>query len=134
MTNHQKMIYLQKYMDMNAKAEKKLQERERVKSLAENCTTLLSFVPRGAGDKTSIYVRLVEIEQELDRIIDGCIDTRNEITNAINSVQDSKLKELLTCRYIYGWKWEQVAERINKTVDMTRKRMHYNALSELKIQ
>jgi hypothetical protein len=125
---------LQRYTNLNKAINNKLLERERLRSLAEKCTSSITGMPRGARTgRTDIYIRLIEIEDEINEQIDKYADIRTEIEEAINTVNDVTLRALLWYRYLSGFTWDVIALKINKSIPMTRIKLHDRALREVKI-
>lgn len=55
------------------------------------------------------------IEEEINKDIDRLVEIRNQIRKAIRSVRDGTLELLLEYRYIDGFTWEELGERLNYT-------------------
>ena len=64
---------------------------------------------------------------QVDMDIARLASIRSEVEAVIATMEET-LRDLLTCRYILGWKWEDVAKSIDKTVDMTKIKLHIRAL------
>lgn len=134
MTNKEKRCYLQQYTELDKIINQKMHEYERIKSIAEKCTSLVSGMPRGGSyDRTDIYIRLTELNDEINNMIDMYVDMGREIEGAISTVQNETLRDLLIHRYMRGLKWERVAEEIGQTVPMTKIKLHGRALNALNL-
>lgn len=78
------------------------------------------------------YDTLVAYENLIDQKVDELYAIKQEIMAAINNVQDSTLRALLTERYINGKKWEQIAVDLNYSWRQII-RLHGRALQEITI-
>lgn len=132
MTNQEKKRYLQRYTKLNKAINQRLRERDRLRSLAEKCTSSITGLPRGgASDKETTWIRLAEIEEEINADVDKYVDMRKEIEAAINTVDDITLQTLLRYRYLNGLTWERVAVEMEKTWRWIH-RLHSRALEAIK--
>ena len=78
------------------------------------------------------YDALVAYENLIDAKVDELYAIKQEIVAAINNVQDSTLRALLTEKYINGKKWEQIAVDLNYSWRQII-RLHGRALQEITI-
>ena len=78
------------------------------------------------------YDTLVAYENLIDAKVDELYAIKQEIMAAINNVQDSTLRALLTEKYINGKKWEQIAVDLNYSWRQII-RLHGRALQEITI-
>lgn len=69
-------------------------------------------VPQGNGTENAV-LRVMELEERLDREIDELTVKRQEIEQAVNAVPDEVRREVLTRRYLLYQKWEVIAEEMN---------------------
>lgn len=83
-------------------------------------------VPRGNGTERAV-LRVLELEERLDREIDELTAKRQEIELTVNAVPDEVLREVLTRRYLLYQKWEVIAEEMNYGVRHVHK-IHSTAL------
>lgn len=67
----------------------------------------------------------------IDTRIDELYSVKNEISQAIESVDDAVLRTLLMLRYIRFYTWEQIAEKMNYDVRYIYK-LHRKALQFVK--
>lgn len=133
MNNQEKKRYLQRYTKLNKAIDQRILERDRLRSLAEKCTVAITGVPRGGErDRTDTYIRLAEIESEIDKIIDQYVDMRKEIEAAISTVEDITLQTLLRYRYLNGLTWEKIAVEMNYCWRQII-RLHGRALQDIKL-
>lgn len=127
--------YLNQVPRLDTIIDLKLAQVERLKSLRERVTTIMSDTPKGGGcgDRVvEITNRIWALEEEINRDIDRLVDMRKEREAVIDTVQDATLRDLLTYRYIHGCKWECVAKKIGQTIHMTKIKLHPKALDAIK--
>lgn len=69
--------------------------------------------PVPCGNVTeSAVLRVMELEERLNREIDELTEKRQEIEQAVNAVSDEVQREVLTRRYLLYQKWEVIAEEM----------------------
>lgn len=83
-------------------------------------------VPRGNATENAV-LRVLELEEHLDREIDELTAKWQEIEQAVNAVPDEVQREVLTRRYLLYQKWEVIAEEMNYGVRHVHK-IHSTAL------
>lgn len=129
----EKKCYFERYFELNKTIKRKILDLERLRSSAEKSTTVLSWLPHGESDRSDIYIKIVELDKEINETIDLFADMRADIEEKISTVQDKTLHDLLTERYINCLKWEQVADKIGRTTPMTKIKLHERALNAVNI-
>lgn len=123
--------YLSRYLDAIKMVQAKSEQITSLRCIATKATTTYSDAPRSAGVQDrigNIVARIVDLSREVDGETERLDIIRGEVETAIGAVEDKTLRDLLTCRYILGWKWEDVAKSIDRTVDMTKIKLHIRAL------
>lgn len=128
--NAEKIKYLSRYIALNRRIDRLLEEKAKWWSLCLKTTTNLSQTP-GGGESGSPVERpmdkVLEIETEINREIDELQTVRQEIRAALNQLEDENLKLLMEYRYIDGLTWEQIAVKMNYSY-MQICRLHGKAL------
>lgn len=71
--------------------------------------------------------RLVELEKELDGRIESYVALVRQIEGAIDAVGNAQYRDVLRYRYLNGWSWQRIAERMYYTQDWVW-RLHARAL------
>lgn len=93
-----------------------------------------SEVPK-IPDKNAVekkYVNYSAYEAQIDEYIDELYAVRREIIVAIWRVKERRYRKLLFGRYILGYSWEKIAEKINYSdVKHVRTTLHTAALKEV---
>lgn len=69
-------------------------------------------VPQGNGTENAV-LRVLELEERLNKEIDRLTEKRQEIEQAVNAVPDEVQREVLTRRYLLYQKWGEIAEEMN---------------------
>lgn len=89
-------------------------------------------VPQGNGTENAV-LRVLELEERLDKEIDRLTEKRQEIEKAVNAVPaDDVQREVLTRRYLLYQKWEVIAEEMNYSERHIR-RLHGHALKNMSL-
>ena len=113
MTNQEKKAWLRRYWDLDRAINQKLDEQERLRALCERVTPVLTGMPGGAAsDRTDAYIKLAELEAQIDAEVDQYADMRSEIEGAIDTLDDMTLRTLMRYRYLSGLTWEEIAEKM----------------------
>lgn len=68
-------------------------------------------VPRGNATESAV-LRVMELEERLNREIDELTAKQQEIELTVNAVPDEVQREVLTRRYLLYQKWEIIAEEM----------------------
>lgn len=95
----------------------KLDDLERLRSLAERTTTLMTGMPRGGGQQdryNSIICRIWAIEKELDADIDAYVDTHKAISDALDGIADDRERLVLRMRYLNCWSWGKIVQEMRE--------------------
>ena len=77
-----------------------------------------------------IIVKLVDLENEINRDIDNLVDLKREIMTAIRSIRDLEYRTVLELRYLCFKPWEQIAVEMECGIDNVYK-LHQKALKKL---
>jgi transcriptional regulator with XRE-family HTH domain len=125
--------YLNQARSLDKRIDSKLEQVERLRSLAERTTTVLSWTPKGNSNenRTEYCIQKIwELEKEINADIDDLIDKKREIASVINTVQDDQHRMLLEHRYLCCKTWEDIAKAMSYDLRWIY-RMHGRALQEL---
>lgn len=124
LTSQQKKQWLRKYSSLNRTIEQLdrqinqgLKDIESLRSTAEKSTTTLTGMPSGgAKSREDIYIKLIDLSNDVNRQVDAYVDLRRlqlkqraEITKAIMAIDDPNAKKVIVCRYCWGWEYEEIA-------------------------
>ena len=131
--NAEKIKYLSRYIALNRRIDRLLEEKAKWWSLCLKTTPNLSQAP-GGGESGSPVERpmdkVLEIEAEINREIDELQEVCRGIKTVLGQLEDDTLRELMEYRYIDGLTWEQVAEKMHYSWRHTC-RLHGEALAKI---
>ena len=135
MTNQEKKVWLLQYRRLDDRIDRLEKEKSRWIERATKMSAPSDGMPHGSdvSDTVGFAVsKAADLAAEIDREIDRLVDLRREIEDAIYTVDDPILQELLERRYIDGDKWEEIAVSMHYSWrNILRK--HGKALSAVKI-
>ncbi len=130
--------YLASYLALSREIDAVLEERARLRSLAEKvCGGGLTDMPRAqqgktAADFTRVIENIVLCENRANAKIDELVRLREEVELVLDTVEDDVLRVLLRYRYISGWTWERIAVQLNYSY-MHICRLHGKALQAVRM-
>ena len=110
-----------------------LDERERLRSLAEKITPSLSFAPvYGANtDKMApVVANLIEVERYIENRSKELLRARMEAEQLINRLADERHRAVLKCYYFSRRTWEECCVMVGYSWKQIH-RLHSHALIEL---
>lgn len=107
-------------------------ERLRARLEAGRMSSLTGMPRGGAQDWTDTADRLIALERRVNERIREMCRLKRLAMDAIDRVDDSRMRELLELYYIDGMTWEQVAERMSYDVRWIY-RLHGRALMRVHV-
>ncbi len=124
--------YLSQISRLNKMIAEKAEEIQHLESLATNITRGISETggvkTSGAGDKIgNAVVRIIDDENEMEALLKEYLLKRKTIISQIDTIQDERLYEILTARYVRGKEWYMIASDMGYTIHYTMN-MHKKAL------
>ena len=100
--------------------EHKREQIVRMRSIAERVTGGLDVTGiRGTAEREDVRLRLVELEDEMQREIDRLIDLRLEAMRRIDGLDDGDLVDIMYMRYFQHMKWTDIAKAKGRSLDWT---------------
>ncbi len=92
----------------------------------------MTGMPRGNHQTTlDLQMEIIESAQKrFDAAREAYLEELNEIEDLIDTIEDKRYRRALYFHYIYGWKWEKVAEKMHYSESSVR-RFHAKALKEM---
>ena len=133
--NAKKIKYLSRYIALNRRVDRLLEEKAKWWSLCLKVTPSLSPAP-GGGESGSPVERpmdkVLEIEEKIDQEIDELQEVRRDIKTVLGQLEDDTLRLLMEYRYIDGLTFEEIAVKMHYSWRWVIK-LHGKALAEIKI-
>jgi len=133
MTNEEKKAWLGRYRLAGLEVQRLTEEIARWETQATTLTARYGGSPGGGTEdplQRSVE-KILELRDELARQLQRQLTLRQEIEEAIAGVEDERLRELLRLRYLHGWTWERVAERL-KCSQQWAHRLHIDATQHIR--
>lgn len=88
-----------------------------LEALASSKSSRITGLPGASGisDKVGTYaVELAELKRLLEINLRKCFCELIKLSGFIESIEDSRMRMIMTLRYIHGLTWQQVAMRIGE--------------------
>ena len=134
MTSQEKKAYLERYGEVDREIDRLCEELSRWRAVATKITPVLSQEPAGGHEGENqielAVEKIIALEGQINASIDRALEIKKQVEEAIQTVQDGTLREVLIQRYILGKKWGQIAVHMNYTYQWTCS-LHGKALKEL---
>lgn len=110
-------------------------ELQRWQDLATRISPSYSDMPHGGGsDKVqTAAVEVAELTDKLNRKLHQAIMVQENIKKLLESLDDIKLRQLMSYRYINGMRWEEIAVRMDFNYRWVL-RLHRKALNQISEQ
>ncbi len=126
--------YLSQARFLDMRINSKIQQIASLNDLATKCTSTISDMPRNPNRSGSrmadAIVKIIDLEEEINRDIDALVDLKCEIMSTIKSVSNTEYQTILEKRYLCLISWEQIAVDMNYSMQYAF-RMHDRALKEI---
>lgn len=115
MDNKEKCKYLNQYRIMHIEIDQITKELQRWQDLATRISPSYSDMPHGGGsDKVqTAAVEVAELTDKLNQKLHQAIMVQENIKKLLESLDDIKLRQLMSYRYINGMRWEEIAVLMN---------------------
>ena len=107
-------------------------DRLRAKLEAGRMSSITGMPRGGAQDWTATADKLIELERRVNERTRELVRWKLMAMDAIDLVDEARLREVLELYYIDGFTWEQVAQRMNYDVRQVF-RLHGKALQKVKV-
>ena len=123
--------FLQRFFILQMKLEGKLDEISNLQSMARNVTLVIRETPSGSASTVSRIENAVagieDKSRELAAVLVRTMEAWNEIAFAIAQIENPTERCLLELRYVCFWQWEEIAKRLNYSLEWVFK-LHRQAL------
>lgn len=129
MTTEEVKQFLSSYRNHLVSIRRLQEEQEQIRAIATSCGGASSGgTPGSTSDKVGkLAGRLADLDSIILAEMDEAIAQRDKIRRVIGAVEDDRLRNLLSLKYISGYSFEYIAEELNKS-RMTIWRWHKEAL------
>lgn len=126
--------FLRRAREVDRRVDEATERVERIRARLESGRmSSLTGMPRGGGaDWTETADRLIELERVVNARTRELVRWKLAAIDAIRSVEEPRLAEVLELYYIDGLKWEDVAQRMGLDVRWVY-RLHGRALMCVKV-
>ena len=128
--------YLKQAFYLDKRINSKLEQVESLNALATKATSTLSDMPkdpnRGTSKLEDTIVKIVDLQEEINRDIDKLVDLKKEIVRTIKKIEDKELQVVLEKRYLCFETWEKIAVDMNYSIQHIF-RLHSKALKNIVI-
>ena len=108
--------YLKRGLFLNKHIEAKIEQVAMLNAMAIKTTPTLSDMPSSGNHDNSkmenTILKIISLQDEINDEIDRLVDTKKEVMNVIENVEESEERLVLTLRYLNFLPWEQVAQRM----------------------
>ena len=125
--------YLKQAFYLDKRINSKLEQVESLNALATKATSTLSDMPkspnRGSSKLEDTIVKIIDLQEEINRDIDKLVDLKAEMVGTIKQIQDKELQVILEKRYLCFETWEKIAVDMNYDIRHIH-RLHNLGLKE----
>lgn len=113
--------YLSQAYRLDKRIDLKIEQLKSLNLLATKCTSTLSDMPKSQSISNSrledTVVKIVDLQEEINRDIDSLVDLKRDIVRTIKSVQNPEYQIILELRYLCFKTWEEIAVQMNCSID-----------------
>jgi len=125
--------YLKQAFYLDKRINSKLEQVENLNALATKANATLSDMPKSPNRGTSrleeTIVKIIDLQEEINRDIDKLVDLKAEIVRVIKKVENKELQAILEKRYLCFDSWEKIAFEMNYDIRHIH-RLHNLGLKE----
>lgn len=126
--------YLNQAHRLDQRINSKLEQIDSLHALATKATVTYSDMPRnpnkGRSKIEETVIKIMELEEEINRDIDRLVDLKTDITHLIKKLDSHEYQILLEQRYLCFKSWELISVDMGYSIQHTF-RLHDEALKEL---
>lgn len=108
--------YLEQARNINTLIDSKLEQIMSLKSLALKVNSVIAQTPASksySDAKGNAIIKIIELEQEVDRDIDHLLEVKVNIMKAIGKIQNPKERVVLELRYLSFQDWQEIAGKMH---------------------
>ncbi len=125
--------YLSQAFRLDERINSKIQQLESLNALATKSTSTLSDMPKSPNRSSRMenaIVKIVDLQDEINKDIDSLVELKAEIMRAIKAVDNIEYRTILEKRYLCFLTWEQIAVDLDYNVRHLY-RLHGEALAQV---
>lgn len=126
--------YLGQAYRIDQRINSKLEQISSLHDLATKATSTISDMPgsatRNIHRMEDIIVKIMNLEEEVNKDIDALVDLKMDITHLIKLVDNHEYQIILEQRYLCFKTWEQISVDMGYSIQHTF-RLHDKALKEV---
>lgn len=107
--------YLWRYLNANQEISLRLDEINRLRTLACKVTVTMGQAQEGGSDTDrtqALICHIVDLERDVEERINKLAEIKRETEAIISTLGDSRLRVLLRMRYIGGWTWGRISQKM----------------------
>ena len=112
--------YLSQIRRLDRQIQNKLSELYNLKMMASSITVSNEGERvQTSGDKDqlgAVVAKVVDMENEVNRMVDVFVDTRNKIISQIDSLDDLDSYDILSMRYVAGKTFHEISEKTHWSI------------------
>ena len=136
MTRNEKKEWLSRAYHLDRRIRAKMRRAESLSCLATKASGISDGIPVSTGGYAasrleSIAVRLADLSTEIEKDNGELEAVSAQIRNAIRTVGDQTMEDILEMRYLDMLKWEEISAMMGLSVDYTYQ-LHRKALDVVK--
>ncbi len=133
MTTEEVKQFLSSYRNHLVSIRRLQEEQEQIRAIATSCGGASSGgTPGSTSDKVGkLAGRLADLDSIILAEMDEAIIKRDKVRSVIEAVEDDRLRNLLSLKYISGYSFEHIAVELNYCYKHTC-RLHNEALQAVK--
>ena len=109
--------YLSQAMYIDQRIDSKLEQIMKLRESATKATATLSDMPRpdspNVQSMEETIVKIVDLEQEINRDIDALVDLKAEARKVISKLDNPEQQLILEMRYLCYKSWAEIAEDLS---------------------
>lgn len=126
--------YLAQAYRIDQRINSKLEQIVSLRELATKATSTLSDTPpsgtRNVHSMEGIIVKMIDLEDEINRDIDTLVDLKREIMDIVKKINNPEHQTLLELRYLCFKTWEQIAVDMGYSIQNAYK-IHDRAIASV---
>ena len=128
--------YLSQAYHLDKRIDSKIEQLKALNLLATKCTSTLSDMPKSQSISNSrledTVVKIVDLQEEINRDIDQLVDLKAEARRLINQVKEPDQQLVLELRYLCFKPWAEIMDALGIS-ETSVYRIHGEALKNIAV-